>query len=679
MKKRFFVCSVGQPGKGYDSDNLKRIIINKAFILYENTSQKGVYNEIKPNDILLLKYQNKLIAYGLASGNHQKPLSGWNLYSPLEDWFFHDNLNTEIGVGFKGLQGYTIGGGQYGTVKEVYSSFGLAKMEEIDPTSKLLKNIKIEIMKSHKIKVMENVISLLKYKKEIILQGPPGTGKTRLAKELAKGLTVSVDKGSPLHIINEFFKNFNPEDSKVKATREEFESKLKDFYEKFPKVDLHKMTLEDYCIGTGANDSFCWWIERGLQRLGYYFPGSSRSYLIYYSKTHDQYSSHFKHSPHLSEANSIEEAMSRLAEMIAHLVKREDTSKVDQNLGVSYIIKILNSYYPEKYFPINGKVALNNLCKLLKIDRKGLSPLQMNLKVQEFFNQKKVEYKVDMKNYDFMLFLFDEFDLKGEIEVQENTIISKGETKLIQFHPAYTYEDFVRGIVVETNDDNKPEYMVVNKVLGEFAEKALKNHTANFVLIIDEINRANLPSVLGELIYALEYRYDKDDVEGTTVESMYTLKSSDSEEELEGNKLILPKNLFIIGTMNTADRSVGHIDSAIRRRFSFVDVLPRKEPVHVDAKENFEMVSSLFVKNPQEVFESEANPERSEYLSPDFRPEDVWIGHSYFLTDKKDEEAKQELKIKMKYEVVPLLNEYIKDGILINEEKVKEVINKITL
>lgn len=651
----------------FPRDKVKKILGVTRYIGMGEWKEGWVYidqftNNMKPGDIVLVRSKGPLALVEVIGEAEKTPSPNVDF-----DWFenrrlirilqfFDEKVEEQIGKKVDGI---------FNTV-----TFASAN------SSEFIKRWYSIYNETH---MLDQVKALLTYKKQIILQGPPGTGKTRLAKELAKELTVSVDKGSPLHRINEFFKNFNPEDSKVQATREEFESKLMDFYKKFPKEDLHKMTLEDYCIGTGANDSFCWWIERGLQRLGYYFPGSSRSYLIYYSKTHDQHSTHFKHSPHLSEANSIEEAMSRLAEMIAHLVKKEDTSKVDQNLGVSYIIKILNSYYPEKYFPINGKVALNNLCKLLKIDRKGLSPLQMNMKVQEFFDQKKKEYKVDMKNYDFMLFLFDEFDLKGEIEVQENSIISKGETKLIQFHPAYTYEDFVRGIVVETNDDNKPEYMVVNKVLGEFAEKALKNHTANFVLIIDEINRANLPSVLGELIYALEYRYDKDDVEGTTVESMYTIKSSDSEEELEGNKLVLPKNLFIIGTMNTADRSVGHIDYAIRRRFAFVDVLPSLEPVHDNAKGNFKLVSSLFVNNPDEALNTGSNLERSDCLSPDFRPEDVWIGHSYFLTDKKDEEAKQELKIKMKYEVVPLLKEYVKDGILINEEKVKEVINKISL
>src|SRR5690606_16967778 len=175
-------------------------------------------------------------------------------------------------------------------------------------------------------------------------------------------------------------------------------------------------------------------------------------------------------------------------------------------------------------------------------------------------------------------------------------LISRGEFKLIQFHPAYTYEDFVRGIVVETNDGAQPEYKVVDKVLAEIARKALEDESSNYVLIIDEINRANLPSVLGELIYALEYRFDPNKPEETTVESMYSLKNEESSEVAEGRTLRLPKNLFIIGTMNTADRSVGHIDYAIRRRFAFVEVLPSIEPIKNSlAKEFFEKVSKLFV------------------------------------------------------------------------------------
>jgi MoxR-like ATPase len=178
-----------------------------------------------------------------------------------------------------------------------------------------------------------------------------------------------------------------------------------------------------------------------------------------------------------------------------------------------------------------------------------------------------------------------------------------------------------------------------------------KRKLKKYVLIIDEINRANLPAVLGELIYALEYR-------GENVESMY---------DIEGDKFIsLPSNLYIIGTMNTADRSTGHIDYAIRRRFAFKNVLPDRRPIPAPAQPLFEKVSELFIKNFDTLDWADPKPERSDFLATDFRPEDVWIGHSYFLSKKdNEEEIKAELQLKLKYEITPLLAEYLKDGLLL--------------
>ncbi|CAC9618430.1 hypothetical protein [uncultured Gammaproteobacteria bacterium] len=207
--------------------------------------------------------------------------------------------------------------------------------------------------------------------------------------------------------------------------------------------------------------------------------------------------------------------------------------------------------------------------------------------------------------------------------------------KLIQFHPAYTYEDFVRGIVATTDSNGNINYDVKNKVLAEMAENAKNNPANSFVLIIDEINRANLSSVLGELIYALEYR-------GEVVESMYEYKGS--------RKIVLPKNLYIIGTMNTADRSVGHIDYAIRRRFAFVDVNTDESVIPNKAKPLFKKVKGLF----------------KEHLSDEFELNDVMIGHSYFLRDN--------LKLALEYEIKPMLQEYRKDGVLTCEkEKIEEL------
>ena len=130
----------------------------------------------------------------------------------------------------------------------------------------------------------------------------------------------------------------------------------------------------------------------------------------------------------------------------------------------------------------------------------------------------------------------------------------------VQFHPSYNYEDFVRGIRVET-DGGQVVYKTENRIFGEMAKRAAKQPNEKHVLVIDEINRANVSAVLGELIYGLEYR-------GKEVQTPY---------EVDGKTgLLIPENLQIIGTMNTADRTIGQIDYAVRRRFAFVHCPPRR-------------------------------------------------------------------------------------------------------
>ena len=326
---------------------------------------------------------------------------------------------------------------------------------------------------------------------------------------------------------------------------------------------------------------------------------------------------------------------------------------------------------------------------------------------------------------------------------ENDSLEGNGQFKLIQFHPSYSYEDFVRGIVAKPNEEGSGiVYTAENKVLAEFAKKAMgapfvepiKEDFINFleekkkekgegmlfdqktkykeikdknkknkmvkslyfslknaedkwiddqraipidtfcienlddefkdfyagpnwegpwksitdyfiywaknfrkkkpyVLIIDEINRANLSAVLGELIYALEYR-------GEAVQSMYAIEGE--------NNLILPPNLYIIGTMNTADRSVGHIDYAIRRRFAFVNILPKD--LTNELGDRFE--SALFAKVTN-LFNTN--------LSTEFKKEEVQLGHSYFITKNTP------IDIRWEYEIKPILLEYAKDGILVGE------------
>ena len=237
------------------------------------------------------------------------------------------------------------------------------------------------------------------------------------------------------------------------------------------------------------------------------------------------------------------------------------------------------------------------------------------------------------------------FMIKNETEPRIDDI--KEQVKIVQFHPSYSYEDFVRGIVAKSNGTHI-EYITEDKLLINISKKAIANPDKKYILIIDEINRANLSSVLGELIYGLEYR-------GESVESMYA--------DINGNREIkLPENLYIIGTMNTADRSIGHIDYAIRRRFAFTNILSNDNNV-LSGFPNGEVIYNRTV----ELF-------TDTYISPEFNIDDIKIGHSYFIVEN---DSKEELQSKLEFEIKPLLMEYVKDGIL-NENAIK-IINELNV
>ena len=137
-----------------------------------------------------------------------------------------------------------------------------------------------------------------------------------------------------------------------------------------------------------------------------------------------------------------------------------------------------------------------------------------------------------------------------------------GSVKLVQFHPSYTYEDFFEGFRPEPGGSGTLTFTLRAGPFRDFAEVAAANSSTAYILIIDEINRANLAKVFGELYFLLEYR-----------DQSISLQYSPDKE------FVLPENLFLIGTMNTADRSIARIDTAMRRRFAFVELDPRIPPV----------------------------------------------------------------------------------------------------
>jgi MoxR-like ATPase len=133
--------------------------------------------------------------------------------------------------------------------------------------------------------------------------------------------------------------------------------------------------------------------------------------------------------------------------------------------------------------------------------------------------------------------------------------------ELVQFHPSYAYEDFVEGYRPQITEDGRSGFRLKDGPLKRIAKRAAENPDRTYVLVVDEINRGNVAKVFGELYLLLEYR--RKDV---------SLQYSDE-------PFSLPPNLLMIGTMNTADRSIALVDAALRRRFHFLPFFPSEAPI----------------------------------------------------------------------------------------------------
>ena len=201
---------------------------------------------------------------------------------------------------------------------------------------------------------------------------------------------------------------------------------------------------------------------------------------------------------------------------------------------------------------------------------------------------------------------------------------------LVQFHPSYAYEDFVQGFRPKITDDGQPGFELRDGPLLRAAERAQQEPDAKHFLVIDEINRGNLAKVFGELYFLLEYR-----------DSEMDLQYSDQDK-----KFSLPENLYIIGTMNTADRSIALVDLALRRRFYFVEFHPDYDPVKSVLR------SWLSEKAPDMEWMADVVEQANEHLREDRH---AAIGPSYFMKDGLDEAAV--VKRIWRHSVLPYIEE----------------------
>lgn len=213
-------------------------------------------------------------------------------------------------------------------------------------------------------------------------------------------------------------------------------------------------------------------------------------------------------------------------------------------------------------------------------------------------------------------------------------LIKDGRIVFTTFHQNYGYEEFIQGLRPDT-DSPTMAFKIVDGVFKKIADKALQDTSGNnYVIIIDEINRANISKVFGELITLIE----DDKRWGELNETCVTLQS--------GDVFAVPNNLYIIGTMNSADKSISLIDAALRRRFSFIEQLPNASLVE----------EPLMRKVLQEL---------NLKLVDELESTDLLVGHSYFMN-----RSKNDLCDVLNNNIIPLLYEYFYD----NKKKVASIL-----
>ena len=212
-------------------------------------------------------------------------------------------------------------------------------------------------------------------------------------------------------------------------------------------------------------------------------------------------------------------------------------------------------------------------------------------------------------------------------------LVRKGQIVFTTFHQSYGYEEFIQGLRPDSESETM-RFKTVDGIFKRIADKALNDEENNYVIIIDEINRANISKVFGELITLIE----DDKRWGEINQTNATLQS--------GDIFAVPNNLYIIGTMNSADKSISLIDTALRRRFEFIEQKPEPDKV------NDPTMKAILV-------------ELNKILVDKLDSADLLIGHSYFMNKTIDDLPKV-----LNNSIIPLLYEYFYD----EKNKVKQTL-----
>jgi DNA replication protein DnaC len=394
-----------------------------------------------------------------------------------------------------------------------------------------------------------------------------------------------------------------------------------------------------------------WFIERDGTKKSYFsnnFSSNPERFIKEINEYEENYKKNFNSELFLIRRNNFQNKIKSISDNIYS--KQVDFSEYSKNksahmpraiLGKENYIKFLNDYFLNEVSSQSIRAVINN------------TKMPLN---QILYGPPGTGKTYNTINKALELIGEDIDDLSRE-EIKElyEGKVKDGQIVFTTFHQSLSYEDFIEGIKPKTNDDGNVIYEIKDGVFKNLCFKAAEKKTdinaegssselledtetsqKNYVLIIDEINRGNVSKIFGELITLIEESKRAGKSEAITA----TLPYSKTE-------FSVPANVFILGTMNTADRSVEALDTALRRRFDFVEMMPKYDLVSDDEKERY-------VINGIPAFDIlKTINDRIEVLLG----RDHLIGHSFFILND-DETIDIKVKSAFYKNIIPLLQEY---------------------
>jgi 5-methylcytosine-specific restriction protein B len=513
----------------------------------------------------------------------------------------------------------------------------------------------------------EKILGLLKSNKNIILSGAPGTGKTFLAKELARQLIKpAIRNGEIIDAYIEPFLKEKEDEGKIEQVHEAW------YYWK-NRILADNFELDDFA-NTISNVSNPDAIKHGFYLMNFLErtsaeiygsakPGNAFNYGIKMNSDNKTYTIFTNKEEPVNKEKATLVFNQEIKPWLKNLLKAELSEQIKMvEKGHSLIRanqllrKIVILEHPGNFLVIYRDETINQ-AYLKLINGEDKTYFEKNCALINFLTKKYNLDKIFENQLRLTSFIWTYFNNSANaniesLEVTMSESYFKEHCSFVQFHPSYDYTDFIEGLRPVKKDNEDLGFELRNGIFKQLCITAANDKTgANYVIIIDEINRAEISKVFGELFFSIDIGYRG--VSGQ-VKTQYT--NLIPADDIFKTGMYVPENVYIIGTMNDIDRSVETFDFAMRRRFTWIEI---KAEDRIDMLDILEEKLKNKAINKMNAINSVIyrEDEKGEISNIEGLNANFHIGPAYFL---KLEILEGDFDKLWNYHIEPLIKEYLR-------------------